>query len=227
MKKLLCLLLAMVLVFAFAACGGSNSGDSSGSEAASDFEWTRQGNFQDADENYLMVVPSEDEEHAGMWAVTLMVGEETHGWFIAQEGETLHGDLTSEFEEDADPYVVTISEEGEDGLLVETEAGDQFHFTPMETPEIIATLQINVDGLGEIAVAPEGEEAAFDDEFPMQSHVLNIMEGQPTTYTIIQRPAEDYTFVKWTKNGEDFSTDESITVDVTEDVEYRAVFEHN
>ena len=97
----------------------------------------------------------------------------------------------------------------------------------METPEIIATLQINVDGLGEIAVAPEGEEPAFDDEFPIQSHVLNIMEGQPTTYTIIQRPAEDYTFVKWTKNGEDFSTDESITVDVTEDVEYRAVFEHN
>ena len=224
MKKILCLLLAMVLVFSFAACGGSNSGDS-GSEGNTDFEWTRQGHFQDESGNYLMVLPSDDEEHAGMWAVTMMIGEDMHGWFISQEGETLHGDLTSEYEEGVDPFVVTISEEGEDGLLVETEAGDQYHFTPMETPDILATLQINIDGLGEIAYAPEGEEPEFDEEFPTQSAVVNIVEGQPTTYTIAQKAADDYEFVKWTKNGEDFSTDETITVEVTEDVEYRAVFE--
>ena len=215
------LVLALACVF-MVACGG-NSGENGGSEGSSDFEWTREGHFQDADGNYLMVLPSEDEDHAGMWAVTIMIGEEMHGWFLSQEGETLHGDLTSEYEEGVDPFVVTISEEGEDGLLLETEAGDQYHFTPMEVPEFIGTLQINTDGLGEIAYCHEGETPEFDDEFPTQSAVENVTE--PTTFIITAKPDEDYVFVKWTKDGEDFSTEDTITVEVAEDVEYRAVFE--
>ncbi|MBQ6089544.1 MAG: hypothetical protein IJK95_08295 [Firmicutes bacterium] len=220
MKKALCLLLAAVLVFAFAACGGSNQGNS----GSSDFEWTRTGNFTDENDNYLMIFPAEDEDHEGLWAVTFMPGDEMHGWFIPQEGEALHGDLTAEGT-DEDPYIVTISEEGEDGILLVTEAGDEYHLSVMEIPDTVATLQINTEGLGEITYATDGEEPEFDDEYPYQSAVVNIFEGQSTEYTLAARAAEDYKFVKWTKNGEDFSTEETITVEITEDVEYIAVFD--
>ena len=222
MKKILSIFLALALVFAFAACGGSDQGSTSGE--ASDFEWTRTGHFIDESENYLMIFPAEDDEHQGMWAVTFAPGDEMHGWFLSQEGETLHGDLTAEGIGE-DPYVVTISEEGEDGVLVVTEAGDEYHLSPMEVPDVVATLKINVDGLGEIAFAAYGEEPEFVEGEPYQSSVVNIFEGQSNEYSLAARAAEDYKFVKWTKDGEDFSTEEKITVEVTEDVEYIAVFE--
>ena len=140
-----------------------------------------------------MILPAEDEEHEGLWAVTFAPGDEMHGWFIPQEGETLHGDLTAEGIGE-DPYIVTISEEG-DGILLVNEEGDEFHLAPMEVPERVATIQINTEGLGEIS------------------------------YTIAARPSEGYKFVKWTKNGEDFSTEDKVTFEVTEDAEYIAVFE--
>ena len=226
MKKIFCVILALMLVFAFTACGGSSQGDTDSGSGDPAFEWTREGQFEDGNDNYLMIYKSDDQENYPGWGVSLMLGEEMHGWFLQQEGETLHGDLTSEYEEGVDPFVVTITEEGEDGVMLVTEAGDEYHFTMMELPEILYTLQINTEGIGEVAYAPEGEEPEFDDEFPAQSSVKNIVEGDPTTYVLAARPTDDdYEFVKWTKNGEDFSTDEKITIEVTEDVEYIAVFE--
>ena len=222
MKKILCLLLAVALVFAFAACGGSEQGTAGGGD--SDHQWTRTGHFTDESDNYLMIFPSEDEEFEGLWAVTFLPGDEMHGWFIPQEGETLHGDLTAEGTGE-DPYVVTISEEGEDGILLVNEAGEEFHLTPLEIPDTVATLQINTEGYGEITYATDGEEPEFDDEYPYQSAVVNLFEGQSTEYTLAARPGEGYKFIKWTKNGEDFSTEDKITVDITEDVEYIAVFD--
>ena len=35
---------------------------------------------------------------------------------------------------------------------------------------------------------------------------------------------DGWTFTKWTKNGEDYSTEDQITVEFTEDVEYIAIF---
>ncbi|MBE6025853.1 MAG: hypothetical protein IKI86_02070 [Firmicutes bacterium] len=221
MKKVLCLLLAAVLVFAFAACGGSGQGGTD--NGSSDFEWTRTGHFIDENDNYLMILPAEDEEHEGLWAVTFAPGDEMHGWFIPQEGETLHGDLTAEGIGE-DPYIVTISEEG-DGILLVNEEGDEFHLAPMEVPERVATIQINTEGLGEISYAADGEEPEFEEGYPYQSAVVNVLEGQSNVYTIAARPSEGYKFVKWTKNGEDFSTEDKVTFEVTEDAEYIAVFE--
>lgn len=92
-----------------------------------------------------------------------------------------------------------------------------------ENYEVIATLQINTDGMGTIACGLEGEEVEFNDEFPNQSTVVNLTE--PETYVIKARPDDGWKFVKWTKDGEDFSDESEITVEVAENVEYIAVFE--
>ena len=217
MKKLIYLMLSLVLAMGLAACGGSSGGGNS------DFTWTREGVFVDENGNYLMVSASTDEEHKDMWAVTAMMGEEVHGWFLAQEGETLHGNLDTEYDDYEGDYIVTISEEGEDGLAMEVEGGDTYHFLKEETPDVIATLKINTDGIGTIAYGPEGEDIEFDEEFPEQSILVNLTE--PQTYVIKANPGDGWKFVKWTKDGEDFSEEQEITVDVSEDVEYRAVFE--
>jgi hypothetical protein len=99
------------------------------------------------------------------------------------------------------------------------EAGDAAE----ELQEVIATLMINTDGMGTIAYGLEGEDVEFNDEFPNQSTVVNLTE--PGTYVIKAKPDDGWKFVKWTRNGEDFSEEPDITVEVAEDVEYLAVFE--
>ena len=92
-----------------------------------------------------------------------------------------------------------------------------------ESYEVIATLMINTDGMGTIAYGLEGEDVEFNDEFPNQSTMVNLTE--PGTYVIKAKPDEGWKFVKWTKDGADFSEEPDITVEVSEDVEYVAVFE--
>lgn len=217
MKKILYIMLAAVLALGLTACGG-------GSESAdSDFVWTREGTFVDENQNYLLVSASTDEQYEGQWAVTAMLGEEIHGWFIPVEGETLHGNLDTEYDDYEGDYIVTISEEGEDGLMMEVEGGETYHFTKEETPDYIGTLMINTEGLGFIAYGPEDETVEFEEEYPDQSAAVNVAE--PTNYVIKAKADEGWKFVKWTKDGEDFSEEPEITVEVTGDVEYRAVFE--
>lgn len=92
-----------------------------------------------------------------------------------------------------------------------------------ENYEVIATLQINTDGMGTIAYGLEGEEIVFDEDFPKQDAMVNLTE--PGTYLIKAKPDDGWKFVKWTKDGEDFSDESEITVEVAENVEYIAVFE--
>ena len=63
----------------------------------------------------------------------------------------------------------------------------------------------------------------FNDEAPTQSATENV--ANPAKYVIKAKPDEGWKFVKWTKDGKDFSTDAEITVEVSADVEYIAVFE--
>ena len=218
MKKILVLVLALVMVLSFSACGGS----SGGGDQSTDFEWTRTGLFADENGNNVYIQESTMEEYPG-WSVTFIVDEEPHGWFIQQEGETLHGDLTAEYEE-GDPFVVTISEEGEDGIMVEVEGGDTYHLTPQEMPEVFATFTVNTEGVGEIGYCEGEGEPEFEEEIPCTSVYINMAE--PTTYTVGARETEDnYKFSKWTLNGEDYSEEPTITVEVNEDTDLVAVFE--
>ena len=85
------------------------------------------------------------------------------------------------------------------------------------------SLTVNTEGMGQIAQAEAGEEPAFDDEFPQQSLAVNLQE--PADYVLGAKADEGWKFVGWMKDGETFSTDEQITVTVSEDMELVAVFE--
>lgn len=216
MKRLMVLLLTLLMVCSLVACGGSKQGDN-------DFVWTRVGTYQDENENYLMVSASEMEEYPG-WSVMCMIGDEMHGWFIQQEGNTLHGNLTSEYE-DADDFIVTISEEDEDGLQMAVEGGETYHFKPMDVPEATIFVHVNTEGIGGIDYVEGEETPEFDPEHPYQSAQINLAE--PTTYTFLATAYEDgWKFVKWTKDGTDYSTDAQITLELAESADYVAVFEY-
>jgi hypothetical protein len=94
----------------------------------------------------------------------ILADGDVHGWFLEQKGETLSGNLNSEIDDTDSDYIVTISEEGENGLMMEVEGGETYHFTMKETPDYIALLKINTDGMGTIAYGPEGSEVEFDEE---------------------------------------------------------------
>ena len=213
MKKLFRLLLTICAALAVAVCGALSEGE----------DWARQGAFEDANGNRLLVLPSETEGYEG-WAVSFILNGEPIGWIIQQEGNTLHGNLRG-WDENEEPFIVTVSEEGADGLRLEAEGGETYHFTAMDWPEASIVVTVNVEGWGRIAYA-EGEDAPeFDPEFPAQSAYIGLAE--PAVHTFAAEPQAGNLFVKWTKNGEDFSTDPQIALLLDESAEYIAVFEED
>ena len=201
MKKLMIMLVVLMLT-AFALAEAN--------------PWSLEGTFVDADENYLGIFASDDPAQPG-WYVGGTLGEDMFGAVIQQEGDTLHGDAGQE----NGAFIVTVAAE-EDGVCLTLEDGTTHHFSKYEAPVPIATVTIDVDGMGQIALAEGDEALAFDDEYPTQSTVLNLVE--PADYTIAAKADEGYQFVKWTKNGETFSTDAQITLALTESAAYVAVF---
>ena len=85
------------------------------------------------------------------------------------------------------------------------------------------SVAIHTEGLGQIAYAAEGETPEFDDAFPMQDALPNLTGN--ATYVFAPKADDGFTFLKWTKDGNDYSTDEQITVTLSEDAEYTAVFD--
>ena len=211
MKKTIALLLSCLMLFALlAGCAGSKTD--------SGFTWSREGSFEDADGNYLLISQSQDENDPG-WYVLFSAsgGEVMIGGTLQPNGEALRGSL---LDDNSDETEVTISEEGENGLLMEVKDGETYHFTMMDVPEVAMTITINTEGLGQIAYAPEGEEPEFDDEYPAQSAQLNLPEAG--TYVLAAKADEGWKFVKWTKDGADYSTDAEITVEFTENADFVA-----
>ena len=217
MKKLICIMLTVCMLFALAACGETKPAEPEIKE------WTRQGTYEDENGNHLIVNLSETEGYEG-WGVSLMLDGEAVGWIIQQEGNALRGNLNG-WDEKVDPFNVTITEEGQDGLKVEVEGGETYHFTPMDVPKATIVATVNVEGMGHVAYA-EGEEAPeIDPEFPAQSVYIGLAE--PAVHTFLAAPEAGNLFVKWTKNGEDFSTEPQITLLLDESAEYLAVFEED
>ncbi|MBR5739896.1 MAG: hypothetical protein IKX81_01240 [Firmicutes bacterium] len=129
MKRLFALIMSLILIFTLAACGGSpKPADDPIDEPDPNFQWTREGFWEDGNGNYVSITHN-DEEGLPEWYVTFSLGDDMYGSFLDQEGETLHGDIGYFAEMKVDEFIVTISEEDEDGLLLETESGEAYHFT--------------------------------------------------------------------------------------------------
>ena len=210
MKKVLSIMLCLAMVLSFAACGEKKAA-----------EWTRVGSFSDGESAYVNIQKSEDSEHPG-WLVSVMAEEGMHGWYIQQEGNELKGNLKADYETDGEDFIVTIAEEGEDGIKLTIDGGKSYSLKPYEIPQAKYAITINTRGEGTIAYAQEGEELVFDEDFPATSAYIGVEDVEKIT--IAAKPAEGYKFWKWTKNGEDFSADTEVTFDITESAEYIAHF---
>jgi hypothetical protein len=222
MKKMICIAVSIVMLFSLCACGGGKPAQTEEPAA----EWTREGYFQDENENMISVTWMEDVDEPG-WYVGCMLGEDfvedSWGGILPQEGNTLHGTLPSSGSRE--DITVTVSEEGEDGILLVVEGGETYHFTSMGdmTASIIVT--IGTEGFGMIGYE-EGETVPeLDPEWPYQSAQVNL--DDPATYTFAAVPEAGSLFVKWTKNGEDYSTEPVITMLLDESAEFVAVFEED
>ena len=236
MKKTVCVLLAACVLLALAACGGKNPGTPASASdlpdapvvvtpEAAPADWTREGYFGDEDGHMLSITWMDDVDEPG-WYVGCLLGEDwiedAWGGILPQEGASLRGELPSSGEKD--PIRVTVSEEG-DGILLEVEGGDAHHLTPMDMPDAAILVSINTDGWGNIEYAPGAEAPEIDKEYPFQSAQINLAE--PETYTFVAWPDAGSRFVKWTKDGEDFSTDATVTLTLSASADYVAVFEED
>ena len=226
MKKTICVLLAAVMLLALCVCGAKPEAHAQETPAPGEpenGEWTRAGYFMDENENMLSVIWMEDIDEPG-WYVGVMVGEMMGGCTLPQKDGTLHGNLNG-WDETAEPLIATVSEEGEDGLLLSFEGGESYHFKPYDMPEATIVVTVNTEGRGNIDFAEGDQAPEIDTEYPMQSAYISLAE--PKTHTFAAWPQTGSLFVKWTKNGEDFSTEPVITLVLDESAEFIAVFEED
>ena len=91
------------------------------------------------------------------------------------------------------------------------------------TDENGVLIRVNTEGIGIIALGVYGGDPEFDPEWPAQSAGAYVLPGD-TAKIAAKESDEGWGFVKWKKNGVDYSTDPEITVTVDEEVEYVAVF---
>ena len=235
MKKLICILLAVCLAFALTACGGdkpesipvpTETPESSktpvpAKEAAL---WPRTGYFTDKAANMLSIAWLDDMDEPG-WYVGCLLGEDQaeDAWsgMLSLEGNSLRGTLPS-FGEKEDLTIV-ITEEGADGLQLTVEGGETYHFIPYRTADSAILVTFTAEGQGTINSTPGEKAPEFDSVYAYQATQLNL--SFPETYTFAAWPDRGSRFVKWTKNGEDFSAEAQITVELDENAEYVAVFE--
>ena len=210
MKKRMLLLVMVLAFFVFPVCGEDIP------------EWSRTGYFADENENMLSVTLSDTEGYEG-WFVGLVLGEDWYGNVLQQVGYDLHGDVVPDYEEGE--FIVTISEEGAEGLALTTGTGEVYHFIPKQMEEAAISVTFDTEGPGAYLFA-EGAGTEWDnDGFPYTFSQFNINE--PEVYTFKAQPWEDCSFIKWTRDGMDYSADEQITVVLDESARYTAVFDWN
>ena len=136
MKRTISLLMALVLLLGLAACG---------QKPEEEKEWSRSGSFSDENENVLYISWTEEGTEPG-WYVWAALDETMAGAVLPQEGSSLHGAL-KDWDTQEEVFTVTVSEEGEDGLLLQVEGGESYHFKPFDMPEATILVTINTEGM--------------------------------------------------------------------------------
>ena len=92
---------------------------------------------------------------------------------------------------------------------------------PLEGKPLV---KIRTEGPGEIAFTEDGSEPVFDEEYPFSTGFFYVMDDG--VYRIATRATEGGKFVKWTNNGEDYSSDEELTIETDEDMDLVAVYDN-
>ncbi len=212
-------LLAALLTFCLAACGKDKTTEEPAAPETGRGSWMREGNFQDENDNLLAVVYGKVDYETG-WYVICMFDEDTYAGLVRVEKKKLSGTIPGE---EAGEITVELTEEGEDGVKLTVEGGEEYHFTPMRgIPEI--TVHIDIDGVGKVNYAESDQLIEFDD-YPYEYTVIELDE--PATYVLsAQETDPEWKFVKWTRNDEDLTTEKTFIVDLTEDEVFVAVFEY-
>lgn len=114
-----------------------------------------------------------------------------------------------------------VTEEASGKVVIKTAPSDlEAEETDSDSGDMVL---INTEGLGQIAYAEEGSELVFDDNMPTQSAQISLAE--PKTYVLGAKADEGWKFVKWTKDGEDFSEEEQVTVELDSPATFVAVFD--
>ena len=215
MKKALSIILCAALIFALAACGQESG------------TWTRSGYFSDDTGCMLSITYMEDVTDPG-WYVGFMAGEDlvddSFGGTLAVKKDSLQGKLTSAATDSE--ITVTVKEEGEEGVLLKTKDGKEYHFVPMVVPEPLFKVTLDTEGMGGVAYAAGTEDPQYDVNEPYQWAQFGIFDENSATYTFeAYEHTEEYHFVKWKKNGEDFTTERRFTATIDADTTFTAVFE--
>ncbi|MBQ1790283.1 MAG: hypothetical protein II008_08905, partial [Oscillospiraceae bacterium] len=110
-----------------------------------------------------------------------------------------------------------------DGLLLTLDDGSVLAFRRLDLPDASILVSINTDGYGSIGWTEGDQPPAIDPEYPFQSAQINL--GEPAVHTFAAWANEGWHFVKWTRNGEDYSLEPQITLLLDESADYVAVFE--
>ena len=104
------------------------------------------------------------------------------------------------------------------------EGKEQTEQTAADEPKATIIVTINTEGWGGMIEYAEGEKAPeIDPDQPYQTAQINLAEA--ATYTFTAAPEAGNLFVKWMKDGKDFSTEPVITVKLDASADFVAVFE--
>ena len=99
--------------------------------------------------------------------------------------------------------------------------------TPAEASAQTILTKIGIEGYGgAIAYSQDGSQPVIDPNHPVQSAFANTPAGTTLILSAAKDPGvtENIAFVKWQKDGVDFSEDAQITVTADADAEYTALF---
>lgn len=86
-------------------------------------------------------------------------------------------------------------------------------------------LSINTEGLGQVSYyIDEANKIDFDDEYPVQTAYTSFI-GE-TKVTIDAKADEGWKFVKWLKDGKEYSKESKLVITISKDTKLIAVFEN-
>ena len=115
MKKIICIVTAVVMIMMLAACGGNK-----------DTGWSREGGFKDTNGNQITITKVTEGKETG-YQVTCELDTGTYEGTIAEEGVLITGYVYRTG--DNAKRTATIRTEGDTGVLLILD-DDQYHLVP-------------------------------------------------------------------------------------------------